>query len=119
MQDNCSIFKTADFVGKRWTLLILLELFKGQTKSKRFSELKKSLPNITPKILSARLKELEKQKMVSKKVDSSTVPIKSEYSLTESGDDFIKVIKGIKKWSIKWKKHCPECETRNCKYCEF
>jgi len=58
MEQDCTIYKTASFVGKRWTLLILLELYKGQSRLKRYSEIKKGLPEITPKVLSLRLKEL-------------------------------------------------------------
>ena len=101
MDKDCTIYQTTNFIGKRWTLLILLELYRGNTKSKRYSELKRNLIRITPKILSARLKELEKQDLVKKTIDSSEFPIKCNYSLTKSGEDFISIIKDIKKWSLK------------------
>ena len=116
METNCTLYKTADFIGKRWTLLILLEIHKNE-KPIRYSELKKTLPNITPKILSLRLKELEKQKMIKKNLDSTTVPIKSFYALTNSGKDFIKIIKQIKKWSLKWNVNNKLCESSDCKQC--
>ena len=117
MNKDCTIFKTSNFIGKRWTLLILLELHKENYK--RYSELKKDLYNITPKILSSRLKELEKQGLIKKKVDNSNFPIKCEYSLTESGKDFIKIIKDIKKWSLKWKFNNSFCQNINCKNCNL
>ena len=46
-------------------------------------------------------------------------PIKSEYSLTPKGDDFIGIIKNMKKWALKWKLKNEHCETVNCKYCEL
>jgi len=119
MDDDCTIYKTADFIGKRWTLLILLELYKGDSKTKRYSEIKKGLDGITPKILSARLKELEKEKMIIKKIDTSSFPIRCDYFLTESGKDFIKIIKDMKKWALKWKIKNKECEGTNCKDCAF
>jgi DNA-binding HxlR family transcriptional regulator len=114
---DCTIYQTASFIGKRWTLLVLLELHKGKAKCKRYSEIKKGIEDITPKILSARLKELEKEKLITKKIDTSEFPIKCEYSLTESGKDFIKIIQDMKKWALKWKVKnivCSEIDCRNC-----
>ncbi|MAG22427.1 MAG: transcriptional regulator [Candidatus Diapherotrites archaeon] len=119
MQKECPVYGVVDFVGKRWTLLILLELYKGEHKRKRYTHIKNSLPNITPKILSARLKELEKQGMLKKQISAKTFPIKSEYYLTPRGEDFIKIIKGIKRWGLKWKISNEHCETMNCEECDF
>ena len=119
MRDECSVRKSVNFLGKRWALLILLELYKGGSKWKRFSQVKKSLRDITSKVLSIRLKELEKEKLIEKKVNAEEFPIKSEYRLTEAGRDFIGVIKNIKKWSLKWGKDNRTCEETDCKDCEF
>lgn len=118
MNNECVIYKTVDFIGKRWTLLILLELYKGNLKSKRYSQIKEQL-DITPKILSARLKELGKHKLISKKIDTSSIPIKCEYSLTKSGKDFIKIIKDIKQWALKWDIKNKICKGLDCKDCEI
>lgn len=118
MHESCTIYRTIDFISKKWTLLILLELYKSQGK-KRYSELKHSLLDITPKILSARLRELERQGLVRKDIDARTFPVKCEYSLTENGRDFIRIIKDIKKWSLQWKYHNKECEQQDCKHCEL
>lgn len=114
---NCTIYKTADFIGRRWTLLILLELYKKNPKPMRYSELKKSMPNITPKILSTRLKELEKEGLLVKKVYANSFPVKCEYILTKSGYDFFSVIKSMKKWSLKWKLKSRACSSKNCSEC--
>ena len=119
MDKDCTIYKTANFIGKRWTLLILLELYKGDSKTKRYSQIKNSLPEITPKILSTRLKELEKEHLIKKRIDTTEFPIKCEYSLTKSGEDFIKIIQDIKKWALKWKIKNIVCEKANCKECEL
>ena len=116
MDKNCTIYKTTDFIGKKWTLLILLELYKNE---KRYSELKKNILNITPKILSLRLKELEKEGLIVKKVDSQTFPIKCEYSLTKSGEEFIDVIQEMKKWALKWKVKNKVCKSRDCGSCKL
>lgn len=119
MDKNCTVYRTADFIGKRWTILILLELYKSRTKWKRYSEIKKGLQNITPKILSVRLKELEKEGLVVKKIDVTSFPIKCEYSLTDSGKDFIKIIKDMKKWALRWKIKNKVCELTNCLECKL
>ena len=119
MKKECSVRKSVNFLGKRWTLLILLELYKGKSEWKRFSQIKKNLDNITPKILSMRLKELEKENLIEKKINRDEFPIKSKYKLTEIGKDFIKVIKNIKKWSLKWKERSRKCEEKDCKDCEL
>ncbi len=118
MDKTCTIYRTIDFISKKWTLLILLELYKAQGK-KRYSELKQSLLDITPKILSTRLRELEKQGLITKDIDTSVFPVKCEYALTNSGRDFIHIIKDIKKWSLQWKYHNKDCEQQDCKYCEL
>lgn len=119
MKEECSVRKSVNFLGKRWALLILLELYKGKSEWKRFSQIKKSLNNITPKVLSARLKELKREKLIEKRVNVKEFQIKSEYRLTEAGKDFINVIKNIKKWSLKWEKKNKKCYEKDCKDCEF
>ncbi len=108
-----------NIMGKRWTIHILLELYKGEKKEKGFNELKRKLGGITPKILSTRLIELESEGLIVKESDNSTVPCRSEYFLTESGEDFIQVIQGIKKWGTKWRFKDSECDRSVCKYCDL
>ena len=119
MDENCTVYKTMDYISKKWTLLILLELYKGESDKKRYSELKKSLLDITPKILSARLKELEKHDIITRNIDTSCFPIKCEYSLTESGKELIQIIKNIKRWTLRWKIQNEVCDEQDCKGCEF
>jgi DNA-binding HxlR family transcriptional regulator len=119
MDKTCPIYNTADFIGKRWTLLILTELYKGSKKWKRYSVLKSSLPGITSKMLAMRLRELEKGSFIKKKIDTRQVPVKSEYSLTEMGVDFIDVVKQMRKWALKWNLRNSHCESVSCKACSF
>jgi|SRR3989344_4097582 len=119
MDKDCTIYRTANFIGKKWTLLVLLELYKGSSKWKRYSQLKKGLPEITPKLLSARLKELEREELVIKRIDAKTFPVKCEYSLTKSGDEFIKIVKDIKKWALEWKIESKICNNLDCKECKL
>jgi len=117
MDEKCTIYRTADFVGKRWTIVLLLELYKNNSKAKRYSEIKSNMEGITPKMLSARLKELSQEGLVNKKVDASSFPVKCEYSLTKSGEDFIKIIKDMKKWALKWKINNKTCLNSDCHKC--
>ena len=119
MDVNCTVYKTVDFISRKWSIIVLLDIYRGNKKAKRYSEIKESLMEITPKVLSTRLKELEHEGLISKKVDASQFPVKCEYSLTKSGMDFIGVIQSIKQWAIKWKSHQKACESANCRYCEL
>lgn len=118
MDETCTIYRTVEFISKKWTLLVLLELYKSKG-TRRYSELKQSLLDITPKILSSRLRELEHQGLITKKITTDTFPIKCEYTLTESGTEFIRIIKEIKKWSLRWKYQNNECAQQDCRFCEL
>jgi DNA-binding HxlR family transcriptional regulator len=100
-------------------MLILLELRKGEQEWKRFSEIRDSMKEITPKILSERLKDLEAEGLVSKKVDASSFPIKSEYRLTEAGAELVEAIRQIKYWALKWKISNDACLQQDCRKCRL
>ena len=117
MQEACTVNQTVKYIARKWTLLILLELYKGSDQTRRFSELKASLPGITQKVLSARLKELEKEGLVENRVDSTTFPVKSEYELTASGLEIVDIVKDMKRWALKWKIKNIECSCRDCGQC--
>ncbi len=117
MQDGCTVNQTVRYIARKWTLLILLELYKGQGHTRRFSELKSCLFGITQKVLSARLQELEKEGLVVNRVDSTTFPVKSEYTLTQSGLEIIEIIKDMKRWALKWKISNIECGSQDCGQC--
>jgi len=116
MQDSCTVNQTVRYLAKRWTLLIILELYKGEGYTRRFSELREALPGITPKVLSERLKELEEEELISRKVDATAFPVRTDYTLTESGLEIIGIIRAIKQWALKWKIENLACATRTVKY---
>jgi len=117
MDEACTVNQTVKYLTRKWTLLIILELYKGPGYTRRFSELKDSLGDITQKILSERLKELEEEGIITKKIDSSSFPVKSEYTLTKSGLELVDVIRGIKMWALKWKIDNIPCGCQDCKVC--
>ncbi len=77
----CPIETTFRIVGKRWTVLILREMFFGVT---QFNRLQENVKGITPKILSRRLKELQRLRIVERRIVSQA-PIRIEYRLTDIG----------------------------------
>lgn len=119
MDRKCPILKTIEFLGKRWALPVIVELYKGRNKWKRYSRLKGKLMNITPKILSVRLRELEKEKLIKRRVDTKGFPIKSEYSLTGRGRDLVNIIKAFREWGLKWKVKNEYCKNVGCKHCRL
>ncbi|MCU0629551.1 MAG: helix-turn-helix transcriptional regulator [Methanoregulaceae archaeon] len=117
MQEGCTVNLTVKYLTKKWTLLVILELYKGKIHTRRFGELKDSLPGITSKVLSARLKELEDEGLVNRRVEAGCFPIKSEYTLTESGLEIVEIIKGMKRWALKWKIDNIACGNQACEQC--
>lgn len=117
MQDTCTVSQTVRYLSKRWTLLIILELYKGEGYTRRFSELRDALPGITPKVLSERLKELEHEEIITRRVDATAFPVRTEYTLTESGLEIIGIIRDIKTWALKWKIENIACGDQDCKEC--
>ncbi|MHB8443318.1 MAG: winged helix-turn-helix transcriptional regulator [Patescibacteria group bacterium] len=81
-------------IGKKWSILILRDLFDGK---KRFSQILLSLDDISPRTLSLRLKEFEKNKIVTKKVYKE-IPLHVEYSLTKKGESLHEIIKDLRCW---------------------
>jgi DNA-binding HxlR family transcriptional regulator len=119
MDNNCTVYKTIDFISKKWSLLILLEIYKSPEGKKRYTEIKNKFPDITPKVLSTRLKELEKEGFITKHIDTSNFPVKSDYTFTKIGIDFISIIKDIKNWALRWKINNKVCGKLDCKNCKL
>lgn len=117
MQESCTVSQTVRYLSKRWTLLIILEIYKGVGFTRRFSELRNALPGITPKVLSERLKELEQEEIITRTVDATAFPVRTEYTLTESGLEIIGIIRDIKTWALKWKIENIACGDQDCKEC--
>lgn len=84
-----------DLVGNKWTLLIVYQLSEG---AKRFSELKRGMAPITQKMLTQKLKELNRYGMVERVVWPSSPP-RVEYSLTNLGLSFFDAAKTICEWT--------------------
>jgi len=92
----CPKFENAfELLGKRWTGLIIRTLMSGQ---KRFSDIADVIPNMSARMLTERLKELESEGIVVRKVYPE-IPVRIEYELTEKGQELRSVMDEIQKWA--------------------
>lgn len=92
---NCPVGITLSIIGGKYKVLIIWYLY--QKEILRYGELQKIINNITPKMLIQQLRELEEDKLITRKV-YPVVPPKVEYSLTEAGKSIIPIILEMKKW---------------------
>src|ERR671916_588900 len=96
----CSLYHQAiELIGKRWTGAILLVLMDGPL---HFSEIRDLVPDISDRLLSERLKELEAESIVERRVIDGA-PVRVEYSLTEKGAALEPVVRSLKQWAHDWR----------------
>ena len=93
----CPVAMAAEIVCSRWTALVLRELLCG---SRRFNDLRKGVPRMSPTLLSKRLKELEDAKIIRHLRDGRAG--NSEYVLTEAGEELRPVIMAMGNWGQRW-----------------
>jgi len=92
----CSLYHHAvELVGKRWSGAILLVLLDGRL---RFSEIRQLVPDVSDRLLSERLKELEAEGVVERLVFDET-PVRVEYGLTAKGQALGPALEALKQWS--------------------
>jgi DNA-binding HxlR family transcriptional regulator len=91
----CSLDAVMYMIGGKWKLFIVWYLKDG---TKRFSELRKLIPHITQKMLTQQVRELERDKLVNRKVYAQ-IPPKVEYSLTETGKKLIPILTNLCFWA--------------------
>ena len=89
-----------ELIGRRWTGAILRELLHGTA---RFSELRSAVPGLSDRLLSERLKELEAEKVVQRRVIPAS-PVRIEYVLTPKGRDLESVVNSLSEWAEAWVK---------------
>ncbi|WP_206059757.1 winged helix-turn-helix transcriptional regulator [Novacetimonas cocois] len=91
---GCAVEATLQLIDGKWKGVILYHLLEGTL---RFNEIRRRLPNITQRMLTAQLRELEQDGFVQRTVYAE-VPPKVEYSLTPRGRTLEPVIMALKKW---------------------
>ena len=87
-----------EIIGRRWTGAIVRRLLAGPS---RFTELAESIPGISDRLLSERLKELECEGIVKRHVVPST-PVKIQYALSEKGLGLGHVVWAVNNWATEW-----------------
>lgn len=92
---HCAMDITMDYIGGKWKTVVLWYLKNG---THRFAELKRLIPDITEKMLSIQLRDLEKDGLIKRKVYGQKPPVRVEYSLTDFGATLIPAINAIAKW---------------------
>lgn len=93
----CPVAMAAEIACSRWTILVLRELLSG---SKRFNDLRRGVPKMSPSLLSKRLKELEACGVILAK--PSGQPGIFDYCLTEAGQDLRDVVMALGLWGQRW-----------------
>jgi DNA-binding HxlR family transcriptional regulator len=94
---SCPIETTFKIIGKKWAILIIREMFRGTTQFNRFLE---NIDGITPKVLTERLRELEKLGIVRRRIVSG-YPIRVEYEMTDLGKEFEPVLLAAASFSMR------------------
>src|SRR5438874_4796991 len=95
----CSLYHRAvELVGKRWTGAILFVLLDGPL---HFSAIKQLVPDLSDRLLSERLKELEAEGIVERAVLEGA-PVRVEYRLTEKGRALEPAVRALKSWAREW-----------------
>lgn len=109
--DTCrnGVEASLEIIVGKWKPIILLHLLHGGTK--RFGELKRLLPNITQKMLTTQLRELEEQDIIERKVYPE-VPPRVEYSITEYGRGLYDILQQMHEWGVAHQDHMAKKNSR-------
>ncbi len=92
---NCPTRLALDRIADKWTVLIVSRLATG---TRRFGELRRDIDGISPKVLTQKLRELERDGIITRKIYAS-VPPKVEYRLTMLGQTLINLLDAIRVWA--------------------
>ena len=87
-----------ELIGKRWTGLIIYVLLSGP---KRFSEIHATISDLSKRMLTERMKELEDHGIVIRHVIPER-PVRTEYLLTKKGTELAKILSPISQWAESW-----------------
>jgi DNA-binding HxlR family transcriptional regulator len=96
---NCPIRTSLGVLGKKWTILIIRDI--GFLKINRFNRLLESIQGLTPRVLSMRLKELEKEGFI-KCIEEEGSPIMVQWKLTPKGKDTMPILMQLTAFGSKW-----------------
>ena len=100
----CPVETTLMLIGDKWKVLILRDLRSG---TRRFGELKKSVTGISQKVLTANLRNMEENGLLTREVFPE-VPPRVEYTLTKLGHSMEPILDAMEKWGTKYKENFSE-----------
>jgi DNA-binding HxlR family transcriptional regulator len=92
---HCALDITMHYIGGKWKTVVLWYLIDGK---KRYNEIRKLIPDITERMLSIQLQQLEADGIIKREQLNVKPPLKVEYSLTTFGETLIPTIEAIAKW---------------------
>ena len=95
----CPVETTLTLIGDKWKVLILRDLMNG---TKRFGELRKSIGQVSQKVLTAQLRAMEQSGLLSRKVYAE-VPPRVEYTLTATGYSLKTILDAMWDWGLHYK----------------
>lgn len=96
--DYCPVAKSVEVLGDRWCLLLVREMLRGVD---RFNELERSVPGISRSILAQRLRHLEREGIVDRRVGADGRA--TDYRLTEAGLELGGVVGALNDWGVRWR----------------
>ena len=97
---NCPVTQTLNVIGGKWKPIILTRIQMGVN---RFGLMQRSIPTISKQMLTAQLRELEDDKLISRKIFAE-VPPRVEYTLTKRGEEVFPILEAMAKWGLKQQK---------------
>lgn len=104
LTEVCPHFHAAiELIGKRWSGAIIWALAEGPL---RFAELKRSIPGLSDRLLSQRLRELEDAGLMIREVEDGP-QVKVTYSLTEMGKGLRPAVLALREWACEWQDSLP------------
>jgi DNA-binding HxlR family transcriptional regulator len=93
------LHEAVELIGKRWTGAIIVVLIEGGPM--RFSAIAQAIPQLSDRLLSERMKELEARGIVERRVQPDS-PARVEYAVTDMGRELAPTLKQLKSWSHRW-----------------
>ncbi len=96
--EECAVACSADIIGAKWTAVLVHDLSEG---SRRFSDLERALPGISPRTLSERLRALEQEGILERHSYSESPP-RVEYELTPKGQALLPIIEAMRQFGHDW-----------------
>lgn len=94
----CPVSKAMELLDERWTMLVIREMVTG---SRRFNDLRRGLPRMSPTLLSKRLSQLTRAGLVVRQVQGSEV----HYVLTPAGEELRPIVEALGAWGVRWIGH--------------